>query len=208
MPGQPDPNAPPPNLPVPPNPMTPGTATKTTDTVILFLHESAALIFSIVFVAVAMSMMLQTFTHGGVPFTGTADIDAYNRQKDIMLYGFSLVGTVTGYYLGRAPAERSTQQAQQTVRETQNQLTNQEQKTGEAMAQTKGALNDKSEAEAKATQIKATAVEEISTLQAQLALPHSLGIDAVAEGATTPELTTEQIQAKLTALLDKINQIG
>src|SRR5215467_14409303 len=42
-----------------------------------------------------------------------AQKEAYERQKDIMLYAVALLGTVTGYYLGRVPAELHAQQAQQ-----------------------------------------------------------------------------------------------
>ena len=183
----------------------PGAAPKTTDTVILFMHESAALIFSAVFVTVAMVMMWHTYTGGGVLFTGTdaqAHKDAYDRQKDIMLYGFSLVGTVTGYFLGRAPAERGAQQAQQTARDTQKQLTSQQQATSDAQSQTQSALKDRGTAEEKTAQIKAAVAQEVA------ALTPDVPAGAAAQAAAAPALAPEQVQARLADLLDRVNRIA
>lgn len=51
-----------------------------------------------------------------------AQKDAYERQKDVMLYTLALLGTVTGYYLGRVPAEMHAQQAQRAATSAQQQL--------------------------------------------------------------------------------------
>jgi uncharacterized protein HemX len=53
-----------------------------------------------------------------------AKTEAFGRQKDLLLYALALMGTVTGYYLGRVPAELRAQQAQQTAHTSQNQLAN------------------------------------------------------------------------------------
>ena len=58
--------------------------------------------------------------------------DAYDRQKDIMLYAVALLGTVTGYYLGRIPAELHAQQAQHAATDAQAQLHRAHQGTGRA----------------------------------------------------------------------------
>lgn len=51
-----------------------------------------------------------------------AQKEAYERQKDIMLYALALLGTVTGYYLGRVPAELHAQQAQRSADTAQHEL--------------------------------------------------------------------------------------
>ena len=50
-----------------------------------------------------------------------AQVDAFGREKDILLLTMGLLGTVTGYYLGRVPAESRAQNAQQAANSAQNQ---------------------------------------------------------------------------------------
>lgn len=80
-------------------------------------------------------MLVDTYRCGKVAFESAktdkglhdeevkAKSDAYGRQKDLLLYGLALLGTVTGYYLGRVPAEQRAQQAQQAANTAQTQLT-------------------------------------------------------------------------------------
>jgi hypothetical protein len=79
-------------------------------------------------------MLVDTFRSGRLPFESAktdkvlhddevkAQSEAYGRQKDLLLYALALLGTVTGYYLGRVPAEQRAQQAQQTANTAQTQL--------------------------------------------------------------------------------------
>lgn len=63
-----------------------------------------------------------------------AQKEAYERQKDIMLYAVALLGTVTGYYLGRAPAELHAQQAQGAANTAHQQLERTQSKLTDAAA--------------------------------------------------------------------------
>ncbi|HKR11079.1 MAG TPA: hypothetical protein VJT15_03395 [Pyrinomonadaceae bacterium] len=96
--------------------------------VLQWFRESIAGIISLVILAVAALMLLGTFNYAKEnPLNGDATTlqlrkDAYDRQKDIMLYALALLGTVTGYYLGRAPAELHAQQAQKSANTAQQQL--------------------------------------------------------------------------------------
>jgi hypothetical protein len=62
-------------------------------------------------------MLVRTFNYGAQGFgdeatpAARAMQAAYGRQKDMLLYALSLLGTVTGYYLGRVPAERAADRA-------------------------------------------------------------------------------------------------
>ena len=42
--------------------------------------------------------------------------EAFGRQKDILLLALGLLGTVTGYYLGRIPAERQADAAREETK--------------------------------------------------------------------------------------------
>src|ERR1700755_1373302 len=58
------------------------------------LREGIAVVISMVVLGLAAWTIGQTF------LAARGDnVDAYNREKDIMLYVVSLFGTVTGYYL-------------------------------------------------------------------------------------------------------------
>jgi hypothetical protein len=79
------------------------------------LHEIVAAAIAAVIVVMTLYMMVKTFDAGGTTFddkTAQLQRDAYERRKDVMLYALSLLGTVTGYYLGRVPAERRADSAQ------------------------------------------------------------------------------------------------
>jgi septal ring factor EnvC (AmiA/AmiB activator) len=71
---------------------------------------------------------LYTFSSAGnIGNESNADLrkakeDAYNHQKDVMLYALALFGTVTGYYLGRVPAEVNAKRAEQSADTAQKQL--------------------------------------------------------------------------------------
>jgi hypothetical protein len=49
---------------------------------------------------------------GGI---GTDRGDSFDRQKDLLLLAIALLGTVTGYYFGRVPAELRASQANQSA---------------------------------------------------------------------------------------------
>lgn len=85
-------------------------------------HEGITATLAVVISAMALWMLGRTFLAGAVPFGGPEAEQmkaAYDRQKDVMQYGLALLGTVTGYYLGRVPAERRAESAQQSSEKAQ-----------------------------------------------------------------------------------------
>lgn len=80
-------------------------------------REVVTALIAIAICVVALYMLISVYHAGGQNFgdeatpTARALQSAYNRQKDILLYALALLGTVTGYYLGRVPAERVADRA-------------------------------------------------------------------------------------------------
>jgi hypothetical protein len=61
-------------------------------------------VISIAIAGLALWMLYDTYATSKI--TTTAQQEVFSRQKDILLLGITLLGTVTGYYLGRVPAEK------------------------------------------------------------------------------------------------------
>jgi hypothetical protein len=105
-----------------------------------WLREGIAAIISLVILIIAAIMLYDTYyyvrdTSANADATIAASRkESYERQKDIMLYALALLGTVTGYYLGRVPAELHAQQAQRSANTAQDQL----QKTQTKLTDTAG----------------------------------------------------------------------
>jgi hypothetical protein len=84
---------------------------------------------SIVIVAVALVMLCIVFFNGIDRFPlvdGKPDstyVDAFQRQKDILLIAMGLLGTVTGYYFGRVPAERGADAARAAQKQQRRRQT-------------------------------------------------------------------------------------
>jgi len=72
-------------------------------------------------------------------------LDAYGRQKDILLYALALLGTVTGYYLGRVPAELRANTAQNQVTAANNTALQATAKAAEAVAAKNFVMRDATE---------------------------------------------------------------
>ena len=85
------------------------------------IREGMASLISLVILVLAAITMWYTFVSGGAAGTPT-QVEAYNRQKDVMLYALALFGTVTGYYLGRVPAEVNAKRADTAANAAQTQL--------------------------------------------------------------------------------------
>lgn len=71
-------------------------------------REWAGIAISGAIVIVTLWMLLDTYWTSKL----TDDpklIDAFGRQKDVLLLGLGFLGTVTGYYFGRLPAERQAE---------------------------------------------------------------------------------------------------
>lgn len=101
---------------------------------IQIFREIITALVALVILATSTWMLVDTYRSGRLAFESTnvdiglrgeeikAKSDAYDRQKDLLLYALALLGTVTGYYLGRVPAEQRAQQAQQAASAAQTQL--------------------------------------------------------------------------------------
>lgn len=121
-----------------------------------WLRESMAMLISLVILVLSASTMWFTFLAAGMTAApvppaalgsattavSTADVekakqyqvDAYNRQKDVMLYALALFGTVTGYYLGRVPAEANAKRAENAADSAQKQLSKTQDKLSDTAA--------------------------------------------------------------------------
>lgn len=96
---------------------------RTSTDLLQVLREGVAVVISMVVLGLAAWTIGQTF------LAARGDnVDAYNREKDVMLYVVSLFGTVTGYYLGRVPAEVTARRAETAARAAQQQLAESQEK--------------------------------------------------------------------------------
>lgn len=106
-----------------------------------FLHvlrEGMAVLISTVILGLAAWTIGQTFLGAR-----SENVEAYNREKDVMLYVVSLFGTVTGYYLGRVPAEVNARRAEKAASAAQQQLSVSQEKLGAATATASTAREEK-----------------------------------------------------------------
>lgn len=91
--------------------------------------EIVAALIGIGIACAALYMLAHTYNFGAQNFGdesspgARAMKEAYVRQKDMLLYALSLLGTVLGYYLGRVPAERGEIRARQEADKARTQLT-------------------------------------------------------------------------------------
>jgi len=184
-PPNPNPNPPGPGQAPSPNPPT---RSMQGDRVQVF-REIVTAIISITILSVTVWMMVNTYQSGRQKMVSdksdkeqnAADVkamtDAFGREKDLLLYALALLGTVTGYYLGRVPAELRAQQAQQTANTTQTQLAS-------TQAQLGTATITATQAAAKLTQATAA----LGTVRSKLALASAPVRGALAAHAmTSPE---------------------
>jgi hypothetical protein len=95
------------------------------------LREVVSALLTAAIAIAAMYMLWRTFGVAGAPIPlvdgkpNPTLADAYQRQKDILLIAMGLLGTVTGYYFGRVPAERgadAARQAQKTAEKSANEV--------------------------------------------------------------------------------------
>lgn len=133
---------------------TPAPSTSIAGDRVQIFRELVTALISIAILCVSVWMMVNTYRSGSQQMLSQksdekqnaaevkAMADAFGRQKDLLLYALALLGTVTGYYLGRVPAELRAQQAQQTANTSQNQLANTQVQLGNATtAATQAATN-------------------------------------------------------------------
>jgi hypothetical protein len=137
--------------------------------------------------------------------------DAFNRQKDVMLYGLSLLGAVIGYYFGRMPAELHAKQAEQQAARSQNQLGEAQKDLNQAKVSEGKATGEKDViakekekiAEQKDKQradFKQTLTSLKSNLENATTAPKVLGLSTGQPAATG----LEQAKREIDALLEKL----
>ncbi|MBS0416295.1 MAG: hypothetical protein JSR66_01180 [Proteobacteria bacterium] len=153
------------------------------------LREGMAVAISTVILALAAWTIGQTFLSAR-----GENVEAYNRQKDIMLYVVSLFGTVTGYYLGRVPAEVNARRAEKAANVAQQQLSVSQEKLGEASAGAATAREQKARASKRLSQ-STTELRNVSEAISKLhRIPRNVGgmgiraEDSASEAGGEPEL--------------------
>lgn len=89
------------------------------------LREWITALLSLAIAVVALYLLVDTYstgkTIGRLPEVQQhkALEEGYARQKDLLLYALALLGTVTGYYLGRVPAELHAQKADREAKQAE-----------------------------------------------------------------------------------------
>jgi Na+-transporting methylmalonyl-CoA/oxaloacetate decarboxylase gamma subunit len=192
-----------------------------------WLREGMAVVISVVILALAAVTISETFVSAGstAKFPAGADektrqyqIDAYNRQKDIMLYVVSLFGTVTGYYLGRVPAEANAKRAERAADTAQNQLARTQDRLADttAAASTASALLSQSREEkaqvSKRLKQSAAELRNVSETISKLHKPHLPGTGALGIREGEPayrsgvEAELQEAQRRIEVLLAQIEE--
>jgi hypothetical protein len=142
----------------------------------------------LVVLALTATMLYGTWQFARTPQTGAdaaAQKEAYDRQKDLMLYALSLLGTVTGYYLGRVPAELHAQQAQRAATSAQQQLQTTQTKLTDTASTAAVAATQASTAQAE----KQQALQQVSEARNALENVSSAMSDAIAGAEQEPRAT-------------------
>lgn len=84
-------------------------AAKLTLDAALALKEAVTTALAFGISVVTLWMLVTTFKHAGT----------LGEKKDILMLGLGLLGTVTGFYLGRVPAERAADAAQKQAQDAE-----------------------------------------------------------------------------------------
>jgi hypothetical protein len=163
------------------------------------LREGAAVVISMVILGLAAWTIGETF------LAARGDnVEAYNREKDIMLYVVSLFGTVTGYYLGRVPAEVNARRAEQAASSAQQQLVSSQEKLGvatEAASTAWAAEARASKRLGRTTGELRTVSEAIGKLRRGTRLQGAVGIRAEDDGAGAGDAELLEAKRRIDALL-------
>jgi hypothetical protein len=182
-----------------------------------------AVVISVVILALAAVTISETFVSAGSTAKSPSEadektrqyqIDAYNRQKDIMLYVVSLFGTVTGYYLGRVPAEANARRAERAADSAQHQLSHTQDRladTAAAASTASAQLSQTREEKARvARRLKQSATElrSVSDAISKIRRPHIPGTGAlgIREGelGAGVEAELQEVKRRIDGLLAQI----
>jgi hypothetical protein len=147
------------------------TTTSESSSPLQWFREAITAIISLVTLGIAAIMLYDTYAYvrDTSPTADAAIIEArkvsYERQKGIMLYALALLGTVTGYYLGRVPAELHAQQAQRSANTAQDQLQKTQTKLNETAGSAAAATEQATAAEKENEAAKAKAARAAEALE-------------------------------------------
>ena len=175
------------------------------------LREGMEVAISTVILGLAAWTIGQTFLAAR-----SDNVDAYNREKDIMLYVVSLFGTVTGYYLGRVPAEVNARRAEKAASEAQQQLSESQEKLGAATVVASTATAGEARASKRlgkaAGELRnvSEAIGKLSRAPAPRA-PGNLGIrgeDAAAPAAAVSDVALLEAKRRIDGLLAQLAEDG
>ena len=122
----------------------------------------------------------RTFESGSLIFAGDTALaarEAYERQKDLLMIVMGLLGTVTGYYLGRVPAELRAGRAQSAADKARAELSSTNSLLTQAATTATAATQDRERirreardaAEAALRVLKESTVQADSAKQTQIA---------------------------------------
>lgn len=151
-------------------------------------REIVGAAISLAIVVVSLGMMVDTYHSSRVPIESAktdekqnaaeikAKSEAYGRQKDLLLYALALLGTVTGYYLGRVPAEQRAQQAQQTANNAQGQVASANNAAAQANSTATQAIQEKEKVKKDTKETLSQVLPLVSSTQQHV---KTLGVTAV-----------------------------
>ena len=126
-----------------------------------------------------------TWKNQPAPDVVKAELDgrdkAFGREKDVLLYVLGLMGTVTGYFFGRVPAESHADKAEEAAGKAQNNADEARQSEAKAIA-------DKS-------LIKQSAMTSLDQAIPLLEAPSRDVVQAGAEGESRSAAALKQIKA-------------
>ena len=107
------------------------------------LRESVPAVIALAILAVALWMLVDV--HQYLEGNPKPDLETYHRKKDVLLLALGFLGTVTGYYFGRVPAERHADAARNAAKAGQER----EQKVRRAAHEGLDHIQDQNRAAAK-----------------------------------------------------------
>jgi hypothetical protein len=193
-----------------------------------WLREIMAVLISLVILVMSAVMMWRTFEAAertvdprlAAPDMQTAkqlQLEAYSRQKDILLYVLALFGTVTGYYLGRVPAELNARRAENAATSAQKELTSTHEKLSDAAASASVASAQLAQAKEEKSRVSAHLKESTralrdvrSTLMQVSGESTPAGRSSLAGVKTGPEVAVDpllrQAQERIDAALAQIEE--
>jgi hypothetical protein len=142
------------------------------------------------------------FPPGQTAEQARAELDAYNRRKDVLVMVLAVFGTVTGYYLGRVPAEWAADKAQKQADKAQDQANKAQDKASDAAQKAADAGAAAAETSRRADELRSADAQNKRRVEAALALlaPPAPG-DKAAAVEVEPAAHVESVRRALADVL-------